>query len=296
MPVKKIIPCLDVKDGKVVKGVHFENVKVAGDVIENALFYSKEGADEIVFLDISASVEGRKTMVPLVKEVAKVVSIPLIVGGGIKNLLDIEELISAGVKKVSINTAVIKDHSLIQKASKKFGKEAIIVAIDAKLQTTEDRRQKSPREIQRISGTKSSETWKDSRGENKKNPPSAPCSLSPDKRWEVYIGAGRVPTGMDAVKWAKEAEGLGAGALLPTSIDKDGTKAGYDIELTRSIKEAVKIPVIASGGAGTLEHIYEVLTKGKADAALCASIFHFRNYSIKEAKEYLKKRGVEVKI
>ncbi len=258
MSIKKIIPCLDVKDGKVVKGVHFENVKIAGDVIENASFYSNEGADEIVFLDISASVEGRKTIISLVEKVAKVVSIPLIVGGGIRNLKDIEDLLSAGVSKVSINTAVVKDPSLIQKASKKFGKESVIVAIDAKL-------------------------FSDKNKTNIKN-------------WEVYIGAGKVPTGKDAVQWAKEVERLGAGALLPTSIDKDGTKEGYDIELTRSIKEAVKIPVIASGGAGTLEHIYEVLTKGKADAALCASIFHYRDYSIRQAKEYLKERGLEVNI
>lgn len=252
MALKKIIPCLDVKDGKVVKGVHFENLKVAGDVIENASFYSKEGADEIVFLDISATIQGRKTMVALVKEVAKVVSIPLIVGGGIRNLSDIEELLSAGVDKVSINTAVVKDPLLIQDAAKKFGSEAIIVAIDAK--KVEE-------------GT-----------------------------WEVYIESGKTPTGLDSIEWAKKAEKLGAGALLPTSIDMDGTKEGYDIGLTRSIKEAVKIPVIASGGAGTLEHVYEVLTEGKADAALCASIFHYREYSIKEAKKYLKERGVEVRI
>ncbi len=252
MAIKKIIPCLDVKDGRVVKGVHFEDLKVAGDVIENASFYSKEGADEIVFLDISATIEGRKTMVDLVKKVAKVVSIPLIVGGGIKNLSDIEELLAAGVDKVSINTAVVKDPSLIKNASKKFGREAIIVAIDAK-------------KIEE--GT-----------------------------WEVYIESGKTQTGLDAIEWAKKAEKLGAGALLPTSIDMDGTKEGYDIGLTRSIKEAVEIPVIASGGAGTLEHLYKVLTEGKADAALCASIFHYREYSIKEAKEYLKERGVEVRM
>jgi len=252
MAIKKIIPCLDVKDGRVVKGVHFEDLKVAGDGIENASFYSKEGADEIVFLDISATIEGRKTMVDLVKKVAKVVSIPLIVGGGIRNLEDIEELLSVGVNKVSINTAVVKDSSLIKNASEKFGSESIIVAIDAK--KVED-------------GT-----------------------------WGVYIESGKTPAGLDAIEWAKKAESLGAGALLPTSIDMDGTKEGYDIGLTRSIKEAVEIPVIASGGAGTLEHIYEVLTEGKADAALCASIFHYREYSIEEAKEYLKDRGVEVRI
>lgn len=252
MAIKKIIPCLDVKDGRVVKGVHFENLKVAGDVIENASFYSKEGADEIVFLDISATIEGRKTMVELVKKVAKVVSIPLIVGGGIRNIEDIEELLEAGVDKVSINTAVVKDPSLIKKAAKKFGNESIIVAIDAK--KVEE-------------GT-----------------------------WEVYIESGKTPVGLDAIEWAKKAESLGAGALLPTSINMDGTKEGYDIGLTRSIKEAVQISVIASGGAGTLEHLYEVLTEGKADAALCASIFHYREFSIKEAKKYLKERGVEVRM
>lgn len=252
MAIKKIIPCLDVKDGKVVKGVHFEDLKVAGDVIENAAFYSKEGADELVFLDISATIEGRKTMVELVKKVAKVVSIPLIVGGGIRNLTDIEELLSSGVDKVSINTAVVKDPELIKTAAQKFGKESIIVAIDAK--KVEE-------------GT-----------------------------WEIYTESGKTPIGLDAVQWAKKAESLGAGALLPTSIDMDGTKQGYDIGLTRSTKEAVEIPVIASGGAGTLEHVYEVLTEGKADAALCASIFHYREHSIREAKKYLKEKGVEVRI
>lgn len=256
MAIKKIIPCLDVKDGKVVKGVHFENVKTAGDVIENARFYSEEGADEIVFLDISATIEGRKTMVELVREVAKVVSIPFIVGGGIKSLEDIERLIDAGVNKISINTAAVRDPSLVQNAAKKFGSESVIIAIDAKRKTQDDGRE----------------------------------------TWEVYINSGQTPTGIDAVEWAKKVEALGAGALLPTSIDKDGTKEGYDIELTKNIKEAVKIPVIASGGAGTLEHIYEVLTKGKADAALCASIFHFRDYSIKQAKEYLREKGIQVRI
>jgi len=252
MEIKKIVPCLDIKGGRVVKGVHFVDLKDAADPVEVAQLYDKEGADELAFLDITATVEGRKTMQELVEKVAKVISIPLIVGGGISELEDIQMLLDRGVSKISINTAAVRNPELIAQAAKKFGKDAIIVAIDAKkTEVTE-------------SG------------------------------YEVYVKGGRTSTGIDAIQWAKKMEELGAGELLPTSMDTDGVQEGYDLPLTRGIAEAVKIPVIASGGAGTLEHIYEVLTRGKATAALAASIFHFRTYTITQVKEYLRQRGVPV--
>lgn len=252
MEIKKIVPCLDIKEGRVVKGVHFVDLKDAADPVEVAQLYDKEGADELAFLDITATVEGRKTMQELVEKVARVISIPLIVGGGISELEDIQMLLDRGVSKISINTAAVRNPELIAQAAKKFGKDAIIVAIDAKkTEVTE-------------SG------------------------------YEVYVKGGRTSTGIDAIQWAKKMEELGAGELLPTSMDTDGVQEGYDLPLTRGIAEAVKIPVIASGGAGTLEHIYEVLTRGKATAALAASIFHFRTYTITQVKEYLRQRGVPV--
>ena len=252
MEIKKIVPCLDIKGGRVVKGVHFVDLKDAADPVEVAQLYDKEGADELAFLDITATVEGRKTMQELVEKVARVISIPLIVGGGISELEDIQMLLDKGVSKISINTAAVRNPELIAQAAKKFGKDAIIVAIDAKkTEVTE-------------SG------------------------------YEVYVKGGRTSTGIDAIQWAKKMEELGAGELLPTSMDTDGVQEGYDLPLTRGIAEAVKIPVIASGGAGTLEHIYEVLTRGKATAALAASIFHFRTYTITQVKEYLRQRGVPV--
>ncbi len=252
MEIKKIVPCLDIKGGRVVKGVHFVDLKDAADPVEVAQLYDKEGADELAFLDITATVEGRKTMQELVEKVARVISIPLIVGGGISELEDIQMLLDRGVSKISINTAAVRNPELIAQAAKKFGKDAIIVAIDAKkTEVTE-------------SG------------------------------YEVYVKGGRTSTGIDAIQWAKKMEELGAGELLPTSMDTDGVQEGYDLPLTRGIAEAVKIPVIASGGAGTLEHIYEVLTRGKATAALAASIFHFRTYTITQVKEYLRQRGVPV--
>lgn len=252
MEIKKIVPCLDIKGGRVVKGVHFVDLKDAADPVEVAQLYDQEGADELAFLDITATVEGRKTMQELVEKVARVISIPLIVGGGISELEDIQMLLDRGVSKISINTAAVRNPELIAQAAKKFGKDAIIVAIDAKkTEVTE-------------SG------------------------------YEVYVEGGRTSTGIDAIQWAKKMEELGAGELLPTSMDTDGVREGYDLPLTRGIAEAVKIPVIASGGAGTLEHIYEVLTKGKATAALAASIFHFRTYTIAQVKEYLRQRGVRV--
>ena len=252
MLTKRIIPCLDVKDGRVVKGVKFLNLKDAGDPVEVAQFYDKEEADEIVFLDITASFEKRNIMLDVVKRTAETVFMPLTVGGGIRNLEDIRQLLKAGADKVSINTAAVKDVELIKKASDKFGSQCIVVAIDAK-------------------------------------------KSSKDK-WEVYVHGGRTPTGIDAVKWGKKVENMGAGEILLTSMDMDGTKHGYDIELTRKFSENLGIPIIASGGAGNLEHLYEAFVKGKADAALAASIFHYKEYSIKEAKEYLKKRKVNVRI
>ena len=250
MLTKRIIPCLDIKDGRVVKGVNFINLRDAGDAVENAKFYDKEGADELVFLDITASYEDRDTMLDVVRDTAEKVFMPLTVGGGIRNIADIRNLLKAGADKVSINTSAVKDPEFISESSGRFGNQCIVVAIDAKRN---------------------------------------------GKSWEVYTHGGRTPAGKDAVKWAKEAERRGAGEILLTSMDRDGTKIGYDLELTRAISEAVGIPVIASGGAGTLEHLYEGLVKGKADAVLAASIFHFKELSIKEVKQYLKKRGVVVR-
>lgn len=273
MLAKRIIPCLDVKDGRVVKGVNFVNLRDAGDPVDNAVYYDKQMADELVFLDITASHQKRKTMIDVVRKVAESIFMPFTVGGGINDIDDIRNLLKAGCDKVSINTAAVKDQQLIKKASSRFGSQCIVVAIDAK-----KRREK--------------------RGQAafcyKKDPV---CKKQPVPFfWEVYINGGRTTTGKDAVKWAKQAEKLGAGEILLTSMDKDGTKDGYDIELTRAISTSVNIPVIASGGAGNLEHLYEALTKGMADAVLAASIFHYREYSVKEAKDYLAKRKVAVRL
>ncbi|HQA07352.1 MAG TPA: imidazole glycerol phosphate synthase subunit HisF [Syntrophomonadaceae bacterium] len=251
MLTKRIIPCLDVHNGRVVKGINFVNLRDAGDPVELASFYDMEGADELVFLDISASHEGRKTMVDVVRRTAEQVFIPLAVGGGISTIDDIRSLLAAGADKVSINSAAIKDAALITEGARKFGSQCIVVAIDARRD-----------------------------GES----------------YQVYINGGRIPTGKDALEWAKEAERRGAGEILLTSMDKDGTKDGYDLELTALISQEVGIPVIASGGAGNLDHLYEAVTIGQADAVLCASIFHYREYSIKEAKEYLREKGVSVRL
>ena len=251
MVAKRIIPCLDVKDGKVVKGIHFRNLRFAGDPVENASYYSKEGADEIVFLDISATIEGRKTMIEVVKRVAEVVFIPLTVGGGIKKLSDIEEILKSGADKISINTAAVRNPDLIKEASKKFGSQCIVVAIDGKR-----------------------------KGDS----------------WEVYIESGKTPTGLDVIEWAKKVEDLGAGEILLTSIDMDGTQQGYDIELTRKVSENINIPVIASGGAGKLEHLYEVIVEGKASAVLLASVLHYRKFTIQQIKDFLKNKGINVRI
>lgn len=250
MLAKRIIPCLDVKEGRVVKGVNFVNLIDAGDPVENAKVYDEQGADELVFLDITASYEKRGIMIDVVRRTAEEVFMPLTVGGGVRTVEDIRNLLNAGADKVSINTAAVKNPELITEGAKLFGSQCIVVAIDAKR-----------------------------RGEG----------------WEVYIHGGRTPTGIDAVKWAKEVVDRGAGEILLTSMDRDGTKAGYDIELTRTISEAVPVPVIASGGAGKPEHFYEGLTEGKADAVLAASVFHFREISIPELKRYLKERGVWVR-
>lgn len=251
----KIIPCLDIKDGRVVKGVKFVDLKDARDPVEAASAYCAAGADELVFLDIAASVEARPTRLDWVKKVKEVTTIPFCVGGGIRDLQDMQALFNLGADKVSINTAAVKNPALIKEASEKFGKEKVVVAIDGK-----------------------------------KNPPG-----SSQPRLEVLIMGGEEPTGLDVVKWAKRVEELGTGEILLTSKDADGTKDGYDIEMTRLVSEAVNIPVIASGGAGKLEHFYEVVTKGKADAVLAASVFHFGEYKIKEVKDYLLGKGISVR-
>ena len=252
----RIIPCLDVKDGRVVKGVNFIDLRDARDPVEAAEAYCREGADELVFLDIMATVESRGTMMEWVKKVVKKVTIPFAVGGGVRSTKDMKDLFELGVHKVSINTAAVKNPELIREASEEFGKEKLVVAIDGR-----------------------------------KNPPGSNLP-----RLEVVVRSGSEATGMDIVQWAKRAEELGAGEILLTSKDADGTKEGYDLEMTKAVAEAVTIPVIASGGAGKLEHLYEAVTIGKAAAVLAASIFHFGEISIPEAKRYLKERGIPVKI
>ncbi len=252
----KIIPCLDVKNGRVVKGVNFVNLRDARDPVEAAEAYCKEGADELVFLDIFATVESRGTRLEWVKKVVEKVTVPFAVGGGIRNIEDMKSLFDIGVDEVSINTAAVRNPELIAEASGKFGKEKLVVAIDGR-----------------------------------KNPPE--CGLP---RLEVVVKSGSEATGIELVGWAKKVEELGAGEILLTSKDADGTKDGYDLEMTKAVAEAVSIPVIASGGAGKLEHLYEAVTIGKASAVLAASIFHFGEISIAEAKRYLKEKGIAVRI
>lgn len=256
MNVVRIIPCLDVKDGRVVKGVKFVNLRDARDPVEAAEAYCREGADELVFLDIFATVENRGTRLEWVKKVAKKVTIPFAVGGGIRDTEDMKALFDLGVDKVSINTAAVRNPELIKEASKKFGKKKLVVAIDGR-----------------------------------KNPPQ-----SGRPRLEVVVKSGSEATGIDVVDWAKRVEKLGAGEILLTSKDADGTKTGYDLEMTKAVAEAVKIPVTASGGAGKLEHLYEAVTIGKASAVLAASVFHFGEISISEAKKYLAEKGISVRI
>jgi len=259
---KRLIPCLDVKDGRVVKGVNFVDLRDAGDPVEIAQRYDEEGADELTFLDITASHERRKIILEVVRKTAETVFMPLTVGGGVREIQDIRDLLNAGADKVSINTAAVNRPEFVKEAAERFGAQCIVVAIDAKHKTPD-------------SGLRT--------------PDSGPS-------WEVYIHGGRTPTGLDAIEWARRMEAYGAGEVLLTSMDRDGTREGYDIELTRAIALAVTIPVIASGGVGTLQHIYEGLTAGSADAALAASIFHYREYTIRECKEFLAERGVKVRL
>ncbi len=279
MFAKRIIPCLDVKDGRVVKGVSFVNLRDAGDPVENAKFYDEQGADELIFLDITASHEKRNIIIDVVMRTAEEVFMPLTVGGGIKTIDDIRDLLKAGCDKVSINTSAVKDPFFISRTAERFGSQCIVVAIDAK---------------------RVSHNMYDATGEKWFDEPSLRdvCIKLPSNEltWAISTHGGRKMKLIDAVKWAKKMEELGAGEIMLTSMDKDGTKDGYDIELTKTISEAVSIPVIASGGAGTLEHLYEAFEYGKADAALAASIFHYREYAIKEAKEYLKSKGVPVRL
>lgn len=267
MLAKRIIPCLDVHAGRVVKGINFVNLRDAGDPVELAAYYDKEGADELVFLDITASSDGRKTMIEVVRNTAREVFIPFAVGGGIRNLDDIRAILNAGADKVSINSAAVNDPALITESARRFGSQCIVVAIDARRREIESSHQNL-------------------------QPPTS--DLRPPK-WEVYINGGRVPTGIDVLEWARRVESLGAGEILLTSMDKDGTKDGYDLPLTQAVSGMLSIPVIASGGAGNLEHLCEACVEGKADAVLCASIFHYREYTIAEAKEYLASRGVAIR-
>jgi imidazole glycerol-phosphate synthase subunit HisF len=255
MLCKRLIPCLDVKDGRVVKGVRFVDLRDAGDPVEAALAYDAQGADELVFLDITASHEDRAIMLDVVRRTAEGIYMPLTVGGGIRSLADIRTLLRAGADKVSLNTAALARPELIREAAHAFGSQCIVVAIDAK------------REMD-----------------------------GPQARWGAYTHGGRRRAGRDTVEWAREVESLGAGEILLTSMDRDGTFAGYDLALTRAVSEAVSVPVIASGGAGGLEHLFESVTEGKADAALVASIFHFGRHTIVEAKRYLREHGVPVRL
>ncbi len=251
MLTKRIIPCLDVKAGRVVKGTNFVGLRDAGDPVELAKRYDEERADELVFLDITASHERRGTMVEVAKNCAAQVFIPFTVGGGIRTVEDMRAMLKAGADKISVNSAAVKNPALISEGAKKFGSQCIVLAVDAK--------------------------------------------ATSDDSWEVYINGGRTPTGIDCLEWVKKAVALGAGEILLTSMDADGTKDGYDIPLTRAVSEAVNVPVIASGGAGEYEHFLKVLIDGKADAVLAASVFHYGKYTIRQVKEYLKKHGVEVR-
>jgi len=250
----KIMPCLDMKDGRVVKGIHFIDLRDAGDPVENAAYYQKEGADELAMLDIAATVENRKTRLEWVRNVSSVIDIPLTVGGGISTLEDIEMALEAGAAKISMNSAAVKEPELVRQAAAQFGPEKVTVAIDAR------------RNGEMLSG------------------------------FELAVSGGTKPVGQDAISWAKQCQRLGAGAILPTSMDGDGTQTGYDLEFTKAISDAVDLPVIASGGAGTLEHFYEGIVKGGAQILLAASVFHYRILSIQQVKEYLRRKGLQVKI
>ena len=268
MLAKRIIPCLDVDRARVVKGIRFVDLIDAGDPVEQARRYDREGADELVFLDITASSDKRDIVADMVRRVADSVFIPFTVGGGIRTVEDMRAILTSGSDKVSVNTAAIKEPSIITEGARAFGSQAIVVAIDAR----------------RIGGKKAT-------SDSAASPPDASVS----QHWEVYTHGGRSSTGLDVLEWAKRVEDLGAGEILLTSMDCDGTREGYDIELTRGVAEAVSIPVIASGGAGSLEHLYEALSEGKASAVLAASIFHFGEFTIGRAKEYLRERGMPMR-
>lgn len=287
MLAKRIIPCLDVKDGRVVKGVKFVEIRDAGDPVENAIFYDKQGADELVFLDITASHEKRKIILDVVEKTATDVFMPLTVGGGIKTLDDIRDLLNAGCDKVSINTTAVNNPEFIRQAAERFGSQCIVVAIDAK--RVHDSRFD-------IRDSEEIPEWLRLSKEFSERLLITHDSSRITNLWEVYTHGGRRPKGINAVQWARYMEELGAGEILLTSMDRDGTKEGFDLELTRAVSEAVSIPVIASGGVGNLEHLYEGIVYGKADAVLAASIFHYREYTIREAKEYLKIKGVPVRL
>jgi cyclase len=254
METIKIMPCLDMKEGRVVKGIHFVDLRDAGDPVENAQFYEKEGADELAMLDIAATVEDRKTRLEWVKNVSSVISIPLTVGGGIGSVEDMESVLEAGADKISMNSAAVRNPDLVREAAEKYGSERVTVAIDAR------------RNKEMASG------------------------------FELVVAGGTKPVGKDAIEWAKECQQLGAGVLLPTSMDGDGTQTGYDLEFTKAISDAVDVPVVASGGAGNLEHFYEAVAEGGAQVLLAASVFHYRTLSIREVKEYLKNKGLKVEL
>ena len=277
MLIKRIIPCLDVKDGRVVKGVNFVNLRDAGDPVEIAAAYEKEGADELTFLDITASHENRNIILDVVARTAEKIFMPLTVGGGVRDLDDIRNLLKAGADKVAINSAAVKTPEFVQKAAKRFGSQCIVVAIDAKQRKS-------------MADSPSIPIWAD------EHPSLLLIENDTISTWEVYIHGGRKPTNIDAVKWARQMETYGAGEILLTSMDRDGTKSGYDLDLNRSVSESVTIPVIASGGAGTLEHLYKGIRDGKADAVLAASIFHFKEFTIDETKRYLKEKGVPIRL
>jgi cyclase len=267
MLTKRIIPCLDVKDGRVVKGVNFVNLRDAGDPVECGEIYSREGADELVFLDITATSDARNTVADMVRRVAERVFIPFTVGGGIRTVDDMKAILREGADKISVNSSALNRPELIKEGADHFGRQCIVVAIDA-------RKRRQHRDGSQF---ENGEKWK------------------PEDGWTVFRSGGRIDTGTDAIEWAERTCDLGAGELLVTSMDCDGTKAGYDIDLTRTISEKTGVPIIASGGAGTKEHFYDVLTEGKADAALAASLFHYRELSIEEVKTYLKERGIPVR-
>jgi cyclase len=277
MLAKRIIPCLDVKEGRVVKGTNFIHLRDAGDPVENARVYDEQGADELTFLDITASHERRKILLDVVRRTAEEVFMPLTVGGGIRTVEDIRELLRAGADKVSLNTAAVQKPDFVREASEKFGSQCIVVAIDAKRRPAEGGLWPRAEEIAR-GGT----------GDEL-------AALGNRISWEVYIHGGRTPTGIDALEWARKVEEWGAGEILLTSMDRDGTREGYDIPLTRTFSDSLTIPIIASGGAGTMEHLLEALMEGRADAVLAASIFHFRQHTVQEVKNYLRGKGVLIR-